>query len=108
MIFSDDQQVIKLPNSAIFFEDHYFCYVIENDIAKKVAVEISDSDNTNISVISPIIKSGDQVVVSGKKGLYDGAKVFIDNTSVVSPWFMYNKIYLLDWWDDDKKDIRTQ
>ncbi len=85
VIFSDDQQVIKLPNSAIFFEDHYFCYVVENDIAKKVAVEISDSDNTNISVISPIIKSGDQVVVSGKKGLYDGAKVFIDNTSVVSP-----------------------
>jgi len=85
VIFSDDQQVIKLPNSTIFFEDHYFCYVIENDIAKKVEVEISDSDNTNISVISPIIKSGDQVVVSGKKGLYDGAKVLIDNTSVVSP-----------------------
>ena len=40
------------PNSAIFFEDHYFCYVVENDIAKKVEVEISDSDNTNISVIS--------------------------------------------------------
>ena len=58
VIFSDDQQVIKLPNSAIFFEDHYFCYVIENDIEKKVAVEISDSDNTNISVISTIIKSG--------------------------------------------------
>ena len=85
VIFSDDQQVIKLPNSAIFFEDHYFCYVVENDIAKKVAVEINDSDNTNISVISPIIKSGDQVVVSGKKGLYDGAKVLIDNILVVSP-----------------------
>jgi hypothetical protein len=48
------------------------------------------------------------VVVSGKKGLYDGAKVLVDNTSVVSPWFMYDKICLLDWWDDDKKDIRTQ
>ncbi len=85
VIFSDNQQLIKLPNSAIFFEDYYFCYVIENDVAKKVEVEIIDSDNTNISVISPIIKSGDQVVVSGKKGLYDGAKVLIDNTLVVSP-----------------------
>ena len=85
MIFSDNQQLIKLPNSAIFFEDYYFCYVIENDVAKKVEVEIIDSDNTNISVISPIIKSGDQVVVSGKKGLYNGDKVLIDNTSVISP-----------------------
>jgi membrane fusion protein (multidrug efflux system) len=85
VIFSDNQQLIKLPNSAIFFEDYYFCYVIENDVAKKVEVEIIDSDNTNISVISPIIKSGDQVVVSGKKGLYNGDKVLIDNTSVISP-----------------------
>lgn len=80
VIFSDNQQVIKLPNSAIFFEDYYFCYVIENDIAKKVAVEIIDSDDVSISVISSVIKSGDLVVVSGKKGLYDGAKVLIDNT----------------------------
>lgn len=78
VIFNSNKQRIKLPNSAIFFESYYFVYVIENNIAKKVRVEIGDSDSQSVEVVSGI-KPNDQVVISGKKGLHDGTKVLIED-----------------------------
>jgi RND family efflux transporter MFP subunit len=78
VIFNSNKQRIKLPNSAIFFESYYFVYVIENNIAKKVRVEIGNSDNQSVEVVSGI-KLNDQVVISGKKRLGDGVKVLIED-----------------------------
>ncbi|HJD64303.1 MAG TPA: efflux RND transporter periplasmic adaptor subunit [Rickettsia endosymbiont of Sericostoma sp.] len=83
VVFNSNKQRIKLPNSAIFFESYYFVYVIENNIAKKVKVEIGDSDSQSVEVVSGI-KPNDQVVISGKKGLGDGAKVLIEDETTRS------------------------
>lgn len=83
VIFNGNKQRIKLPNSAVFFDSYYYVYVIENNTAKKVRIEIGDSDSQSVEVVSGI-KPNDQVVISGKKGLHDEVKVLIEDETTHS------------------------
>lgn len=73
------EKVMKVPNSAVFFEgSDYFVYVVKDGIAKKVAVKIGDSSNESVEILSGI-NAGDSIVISGRNRLHDGVTVLEEN-----------------------------
>lgn len=69
------KKTIIVPTSAIVEEaDSTFIYIVEDDKAKQVKVEISDSQS-DLTAIKGDVKAGSQIVVNGQMTLENGSKV---------------------------------
>lgn len=69
------KDVIIIPTAAIVEEnDESFVYVVKEDKAKKINVEIKETQS-DITAIKSDVKADDQVVVSGQMTLSDGVQV---------------------------------
>ncbi|WP_395947715.1 efflux RND transporter periplasmic adaptor subunit [Caedibacter taeniospiralis] len=75
------EKVMKVPNSAVFFEgSDYFVYVVKDNIAKKVSVKIGESSNESVEILAGI-NTGDNIIISGRNRLHGGVKVLEENVT---------------------------
>jgi len=69
------KDTIIIPTSAVLTEgDESFVFVVEGDAAKKVAVDVKETQSKKTAVDAELEK-GDSVIVTGHYTLSDGAKV---------------------------------
>lgn len=73
------QDTIILPRSAVIEKDEEtYVYVIENDTAKKVPVELGIEAEESVEIKSGL-KNGDAVVIKGQTYISDGEAVHVSN-----------------------------
>jgi len=73
------EKVMKVPNSAVFFEgSDYFVYIVKDHAAMKIAVKIGESSNESVEILSGVA-AGDRIIISGRNKLHDGVKVLEEN-----------------------------
>ncbi len=69
------KDTIIIPTAAILTEnDESYVFIVEDDTAKKVNVDISDTQS-DYSAVDGELKKGDQIIVNGHFTLSDGSKV---------------------------------
>ena len=83
LITEKKTEVITIPSRAILFEgggrNGPYCFVIENDKAKKRPLDLGITNEDEVEVTSGL-NSGEMVVVSGKENLSDGSAVIVTDT----------------------------
>ena len=77
------EDTIVLPRNAVIVkEDETYVYVVENNVAKKVLVEVGIEAGESIEITKGL-KDGDEVVTKGQTYISDGEEVSVMNEDAV-------------------------
>ncbi len=75
------ENVVVLPKTALVHqEEQTFAFVVDDDHAKRVKLEIGLQDDERVEVLSGV-EEGDMVIIAGQSGLKDGALVQLVDAS---------------------------
>lgn len=70
-----EKKALLVPTEAVIEEsDDTYVYIVKGEKAKKVTIEVKESQS-DYTAIEGLIEKGDQVVINGQLTLYDEAKV---------------------------------